>query len=54
MNGTKKSVRIFSGPSVILVDVGKNVSLGRVPEALQKAEDLGSLGITVGAGLSKL
>ena len=53
MNGSEESVGIFPSSSIILVNICKNESLRSTPEALQKAEDLRSLGIAVGACLSE-
>jgi hypothetical protein len=34
MNSSKESIRILPSPSIVLVSVGKNVSLRRTPESL--------------------
>ncbi len=47
VDGSEESVCILPSPSVILVDVGKNVSLRRTPETLQEAKDLRSLRFTI-------
>ena len=49
MNGSKESVRILASPSIVLVDVGKDVPLGRTPEALEEAQNLGCLGVAISA-----
>jgi hypothetical protein len=53
MDGSKESVCILSSPSIVLIDVGKNVTLRRTPKALQEAKNLGSLGVAVRARFSK-
>jgi len=49
MNSSEEGVRIFTSPSIVLVDVRKDVPLGRTPEALEEAQHLRSLGIAISA-----
>jgi hypothetical protein len=49
MNRPKESVRILASPSIVFVDVGKNVSLRRTPKTLEEAQNLRGLRVAISA-----
>jgi hypothetical protein len=53
MNGTKESIGIFPSTSIVLIDIGKDVTLRAAPETLKEAKNLWGLGVAVGASLTK-
>jgi hypothetical protein len=53
MDSSKESVRIFPSPSIVLIDIRKNITLRRAPEALQEAKHLRGLGVAIRAWFSE-